>query len=94
LTRKAEFDKPLFVKVVSTQPEAHMYRIVKRIVHTVTTVTWLVRLEDIPGNVVEKEITFPASHSVTEEELKDPKKKSKITHSPFKPTLDEGDKDE
>jgi hypothetical protein len=48
-----------------------MYRIVKRIVHTVTTVTWLVRLEDhaAEGRTIEKEITFPASYSVTEEEV-------------------------
>lgn len=51
-----------------------MYRIVKRIVHTITTVTWLVRLEDnAPGEkYVEKEITFPASVSVTEEVVTDP----------------------
>ena len=48
-----------------------MYRIVKRIVHTVTTVTWLVRLEGetTDRTPVEKEITFPASHSLTEEEV-------------------------
>ena len=42
-----------------------MYRIVKRIVHTVTTVTWLVRLEDhsAGGRTIEKEITFPASYT-------------------------------
>jgi len=41
-----------------------MYRIVKRIVHTITTVTWLIHLE---GESVERQITFPASHSHTEE---------------------------
>jgi hypothetical protein len=52
-----------------------MYRIVKRIVQTVTTVTWLVRLEDnsVDGNIVEKEIIFPASVSVTEEDVTDKK---------------------
>jgi len=52
-----------------------MYRIVKRIVHTVTTVTWLVRWEadSLDGKAVEKEITFPASVSVTEEQLPDTK---------------------
>lgn len=48
-----------------------MYRIVKRIVHTITTVTWLIRLEDDAsgGKPVEKEITFPSSHSLTEEDI-------------------------
>jgi hypothetical protein len=70
-----------------------MYRIVKRIVHTVTTVTWLVRLEDPSdaGNAIEKEITFPASHSVTEEEVIDSKKISKIISPSHKPTLEEGE---
>ena len=71
-----------------------MYRIVKRIVHTVTTVTWLVRLEEISldGKPVEKEITFPASHSVTEEEVADAINSSKKDHQSSKPNLDEGEK--
>ena len=65
-----------------------MYRIVKRIVHTVTTVTWLVRLEDSSGNgnTAEKEITFPPSYSVTEEEVKNTKNISNIMRQPYKPT--------
>ena len=48
-----------------------MYRIIKRIVHTVTTVTWLVRWENGSSeeNAVEKEITFPPSYSLIEEEI-------------------------
>ena len=73
-----------------------MYRIVKRIVHTVTTVTWLVRLEDrsMDGNTVEKEITFPASVSVTEEEVLNTKNSPKTNHRLSKPTLNEGEKHE
>ena len=46
-----------------------MYRIVKRIIRTVTTVTLLVRWEkDLPGQeAIELPITLPASHSLTEE---------------------------
>lgn len=71
-----------------------MYRIIKRIVHTVTTVTWLVRLEDnsFDGNPVEKEITFPASVSVTEEEVLNTKKNPNSNRRTRKPTLfDEGE---
>jgi hypothetical protein len=48
-----------------------MYRIVKRIVRTVTTVTLLVRWEkDSPGQeATEMPITLPASVSLTEEEV-------------------------
>ena len=45
-----------------------MYRIVKRIVRTITTVTWLVRRE---GSHVDEQITLPATHSLTEEEVSD-----------------------
>jgi hypothetical protein len=78
MTRKAVFDKSLFDTVAITHVEAPMYRIVKRIVHTITTVTWLIRLEDnsMEEKYVEKEITFPASQSVTEEEI------SKTNHLP------------
>jgi hypothetical protein len=71
-----------------------MYRIVKRIVHTITTVTWLVRWENDPvdGKAIEKEITFPASHSVTEEELSDTIDISKKPHSLSDPTFGKGEK--
>ena len=71
-----------------------MYRIVKRIVHTITTVTWLVRLEDnsVEEKYVEKEITFPASYSVTEEEVSDTTNISKKDHQSSNPILDEGEK--
>ena len=71
-----------------------MYRIIKRIVHTVTTVTWLVRWEDgsLHGKAIEKEITFPASASVTEEEVSDTKNISKEDRQLSNPNLDEGEK--
>ena len=71
-----------------------MYRIVKRIVHTITTVTWLVRLEEdsVDGKAIEKEITFPASYSVTEEEVSETKKISKKDSRSSNPILDEGEK--
>jgi hypothetical protein len=71
-----------------------MYRIVKRIVHTITTVTWLVRLEDnsLEEKSIEKEITFPASYSVTEEEVSDTISISKNAHQLSNPNLDEGEK--
>jgi hypothetical protein len=73
-----------------------MYRIVKRIVHTVTTVTWLVRWEDgsLDGKPIEKEITFPASYSVTEEEVPDTKNTPRKTDRSSKPILDEGENHE
>ena len=72
-----------------------MYRIVKRIVHTITTVTLLVRWEDsAKQETVEKQITLPASHSLREEEfvneVNDPKNTQ--THQSSNPTLDEGEK--
>ena len=71
-----------------------MYRIVKRIVHTITTVTWIVRLEDdsADGKAVEKEIAFPASVSITEEEVTDTINAPKKTHQSLNPTLDKGEK--
>jgi hypothetical protein len=67
-----------------------MYRIVKRIVHTITTVTWLARWENdsLDGKAIEKEITFPASVSVTEEEVSDTKNVSKKDHQSSNPNLD------
>jgi len=59
-----------------------MYRIIKRIVRTVTTVTWLVRLEDnsVEEKYVEKQITFPASYSLTEAEVTDTNHSLKKDH--------------
>ena len=58
-----------------------MYRIVKRIVHTITTVTLFVRWDDSSQEAtVEKQITLPASHSLKEEvikELNDPQTPAK-----------------
>jgi hypothetical protein len=70
-----------------------MYRIIKRIVHTITTVTLLVRWEDsAKQETVEKQITLPASHSLREEEvvdeINDPKKVRKSSN----PILDQGEK--
>ena len=71
-----------------------MYRIVKRIVHTITTVTWLVRLENesADGTPIEREITFPASHSLTEEDVSDKRALPKQSTQNSRPTLDEGEK--
>ena len=66
-----------------------MYRIVKRIVHTITTVTLFVRWEDASKQEsVEKQITLPASHSLTEEEVVDEVNHPKKTHQPSHSTLD------
>jgi hypothetical protein len=70
-----------------------MYRIVKRIVHTITTVTLLVRWEDsAQQETVEKQITLPASHSLREEEVvnevNDPNEIPQLT----KPIFDKGEK--
>lgn len=49
-----------------------MYRIVKRIVHTITTVTLVIRWEDAARQeTVEEQIVLPSSHSITEEEVGD-----------------------
>jgi hypothetical protein len=71
-----------------------MYRIVKRIVHTVTTVTWLVRVEDhsAEGKTIEKEITFPASYSFTEEEVSEASNLPKQIAEKSQPILDKGEK--
>jgi hypothetical protein len=76
------------------QLEVSMYRIVKRIVHTITTVTWFVRLEvdSADGKAVEQEITFPASVSITEEEVTNAINAPKKTRQSLNPTLDKGEK--
>jgi hypothetical protein len=70
-----------------------MYRIVKRIVRTVTTVTLLVRWEkDSPGQeALEMPITLPASVSLTEEEVVERKNKSN-KRKKSKLILDKGEK--
>jgi hypothetical protein len=66
-----------------------MYRIIKRIVHTVTTVTLFVRWEDSATHeTMEKQITLPASHSLKEEEIIDEINSPKDTHQSSNPTLD------
>lgn len=71
-----------------------MYRIVKRIVHTITTVTLLVRWEDpARQETVEKQITLPASHSLKEEEVVNEVKDQENSHKSSNPKLfDEGEK--
>jgi hypothetical protein len=70
-----------------------MYRIVKRIVHTITTVTLLVRWEDsAKRETVEKEITLPASHSLREEEVVDEINDPNEIPQSSNPTLDKGEK--
>jgi len=70
-----------------------MYRIVKRIVHTITTVTLFVRWEDAAEQeTVEKQITLPASHARREEEVVEEINDPKKVHQSSNPTLDEGEK--
>jgi hypothetical protein len=49
-----------------------MYRIVKRIVRTITVVTWAIRYANADGQTVEEEITLPEIHQVSVQELPDP----------------------
>jgi len=70
-----------------------MYRIVKRIVRTITTVTLLVRWEDSDRHeTVEEQITLPASYSLTEEEVTHTVNTPKKAHQPSNPNLEEGEK--
>ena len=70
-----------------------MYRIIKRIVQTVTTVTLLVRWEDsFTQETIEKQITLPTSHSLKEEEVVDEVNDSKLIHQFNKPNSYAGDK--
>ena len=71
-----------------------MYRIVKRIVHTITTVTWMVRWENGSAGEepLEKQITFPATHSIVEAEVADKIDLKKEAHRLSNPILDEGEK--
>jgi hypothetical protein len=70
-----------------------MYRIIKRIVRTVTTVTLLVRWEkDLLGHeAIEIPIILPASHSLMEEEVFDRTNKSN-KRKKSKPDLNKGEK--
>lgn len=69
-----------------------MYRVVKRIVHTITTVTLLVRWEDSARpEPVEEEITLPASYSLTEEEATGTRNMPKKTLQSSNPNLDQGE---
>jgi hypothetical protein len=70
-----------------------MYRIVKRIVHTITTVTWLVRWENSAvEQPVERQITFPVTHSLVEEEIADQTNIHEEVPQSSNPTLDAGEK--
>lgn len=70
-----------------------MYRIVKRIVRTITTVTLLVHWEDpLEQQTMEEEITLPASDSLIEEEVTDAKYTSEEVHPSSNSTLDTGEK--
>jgi hypothetical protein len=74
---------------VEKEIEAFMYRIIKRIVQTVTTVTLLVRWEDsATRETVEKQIILPASHSLREEEVVDEVNVPNKIHPSPNPTLD------
>jgi hypothetical protein len=70
-----------------------MYRIVKRIVRTITTVTLLVRWEDSARHeTVEEQITLPASYSRTEEEVTQTINTLKKAHQPSNSHVDQGEK--
>ena len=71
-----------------------MYKIVKRIVHTITTVTWVIRWEkgSVGEDAVEKEIVLPASHSRTEEVITDPTSMPAEIHHLSDSISDEGEK--
>lgn len=70
-----------------------MYRIIKRIVQTVTTVTLLVRWEDsATQETIEKRISLPSSHSLREEDIVDEIIGQKNIHQSPDPTLDQGEK--
>lgn len=70
-----------------------MYRIVKRIVRTITTVTLFVRWDDSAGHeTVEKQITLPASYSFTEEEMAQTINTPKKAQQPSNQDLEEGEK--
>jgi hypothetical protein len=64
-------DKPDFAIVcVSKGCEAYMYRIVRRVVHTITTVTLFIRWEDTARrDTPVEEVVLPASSSQTVEEI-------------------------
>ena len=49
-----------------------MYRIVKRVVRTITVVTWAVRYANADGRTVEEEVTLPEIHQVSVQALPDP----------------------
>ena len=70
-----------------------MYRIVKRIVHTVTTVTLFIRWEDTTTReTVEKQITLPASDSLRVEQVVNEVNNSDEIHQSSNPKLAEGEK--
>ena len=70
-----------------------MYRIVKRIVRTITTVTLLVRWDDSARQeTVEEQITLPASYSLTEEEVTQTINTTGKDYPPSNPNLDIGEK--
>ena len=70
-----------------------MYRIVKRIVHTITTVTLLVRWEDsVKNETVEEQIALPTRESLREEEVVDEISDPEKVDQSSNPILDEGEK--
>jgi hypothetical protein len=78
---------------VDKEKEDFMYRIVKRTVRTITTITLLVRWEASPEpETVEKQITLPSSHSRREEEAVDQIDDPKNVRQSLNPALDEGEK--
>ena len=70
-----------------------MYRIVKRIVRTIRTVTWSIRWEGntIEQRPIEEQVSLPAGSSITEEEVLEIKKLPKKTNYKSNSIQDQGE---
>jgi hypothetical protein len=63
-----------------------MYRIVKRIVRTIKTVTWSIRWEGnaLGERAIEEQVSLPADSSITKEEVLEIRKlPKKSNHNPI-----------
>ena len=68
-----------------TEIEYYMYRIVKRIVRTIKTVTWSIRWEGnaVGERAIEEQVSLPADSSIAEEEVLEIRKlPKKNNHKP------------
>ena len=76
LTRKVTYDNSHRPILGITEIEYHMYRIVKRIVRKIKTITWSIRWEGhtLGQRAIEERVSLPAGSSITEEEVLEIKK--------------------